>query len=74
MNSRALQKQIAAGLAMGNLLLAACTSQPTPNEANYAVCQALVEDDRTTARNSKFYSYKPEKFDACRAPYRFTLE
>jgi hypothetical protein len=54
--------------------LVACTTQPTPNEANYMACQALVEKDRAAARKSRFYSYKPGKFDACRAPYRFTLE
>jgi hypothetical protein len=74
MNSRLLQHSSRLVLVLGSLWLVACTTQPTPNEANYMVCQALVEKDRAAARKSRFYSYKPRKFDACRAPYRFTLE
>ena len=74
MNSRLLQHSSRLVLVLGSLWLVACTMQPAPNEANYMVCQALVEKDRVTARKSRFYSYKPRKFDACRAPYRFTLE
>ena len=74
MNRKRLQQQIALALALVSGWLAACTTQSTPNQANYAACQALVEQDRTAARRAKFYSYSPEKFNACRAPYRFTLE
>lgn len=74
MNWKRRHSQIALALVLGSGWLAACTPSPTPNEANYAACQTLVEQDRTVARRAKFYSYSPKQFDACRAPYRFTLE
>jgi len=66
--------QIVLALALGSGCLMSCTPSPSPNEANYAACQTLVEQDRSVARRAKFYSYSPKKFDACRSPYRFTLE